>query len=415
MSKKVTIIGGGVNGICSAFYLQKSGFEIEIIDPTFSDAGTSYGNAGMVVPSHFMPMASPGIIAKGMKWMFDSSSPFYIRPRMDLRLLQWLWRFNKSCNTAHVENSQKLIWQYNELSKQEYKKIYKEEQLEFDFKEQGLLMLYKNEKSKNEEVEIAEHAEQLGLKVEILDQQGVQALNPNVEIEVLGGVYYPGDAHLYSNRFMSEMISLLKSKGVTFIQDRVVGGVVQNNKVKEIRLDNGGIRSIDQLVVTAGTWSWKILKQLGVKLLLEDGKGYSITQKNIDLKPSIPSILTDEKVAITPMASDLRITGTLEISGISTGINKKRVQGFLDAVPRYFPEIKTSLPADQQQIWTGYRPLSFDGVPYVGRSSQLNNLTVATGHGMMGMSLGPGTGKLVSEILLGLPTSLEVELMKIER
>lgn len=411
---KFTIVGGGVSGLCSAYYLLKEGFQVEIIDPSFSTEGTSYGNAGMVVPSHFIPMASPGIISKGLKMMLDSSSPFYIKPRLDFRLAQWLWKFTRSCTSENVERSQYLIWSYNEMSKKAYREISALEGLEFDFQERGLLMLYKTEKSKKEEVEVAERATKLGLNVEVLDQDGVRKLNPNCKVEVAGGVYYPDDAHLYSNLFMQQMTVLLKSRNVKFISKKVDGCIVKNRVLTHLELNDASKIEVGNVVLTAGAWSWKIAKLLGIKLLLEDGKGYSITQKGVERKPSVPSILCDEKVAITPMKNDLRITGTLEISGLSKKINEKRVGGFLSAVPKYFPDVRVD-DSTKSKVWTGYRPLSFDGVPYVGRSNKVKNLIIATGHGMMGMSLGPATGKLVSDIAVGRSSSLEMDLMSIER
>ena len=158
-----------------------------------------------------------------------------------------------------------------------------------------------------------------------------------------------------------------------------------------------------------------MLKDAGIRLLLQDGKGYSVTAFDTKQRPTIPSILTDDKVAITPMGNDLRITGTLEISGLSAKVNKKRVQGFLSAVPRYFPDIKVDFPEDQKRLWTGYRPLSSDGVPYVGRTKEYENLIVATGQGMMGMSLGPETGKLVAEILNEEVSELNLDLLSPNR
>lgn len=412
---KVTIVGGGINGLCSAYYLQKEGYKVEIIDPSFAETGSSYGNAGMIVPSHFVPMASPGVITQGMKWMFDSSSPFYVKPRLDLSLLRWLWKFYRSCNAKNVLRSQELILQYNELSKREYRSITDIENFDVDFKETGLMMLYQNEKSGKEEIEIGEKAVKLGLQTQFLDAAGVQALNPDTEVSVKGGVYYPGDAHIYSNRFMVQMKDLLLKRGVSFINAKIQRGKVRDGKIVSLMRSDGDQFDVDQVVVASGVWSKKILNSLGISISLEDGKGYSITQLAATQRPSIPSILTDEKVAITPMGEDLRITGTLEISGISQSVNQKRVNAFLNAVPKYFPNIKTQLTSNNKEIWTGYRPLSYDGVPYVGRSQSLENLVVATGHGMMGMSLGPGTGKLVSEIILGKHSSLDLELMKIER
>jgi len=412
---EITIIGGGVNGLCSAYYLNQSGYEVEVLDPSFSGDGTSYGNAGMIVPSHFVPMASPGIISKGIRWIFDPSSPFYIKPRMSLSLLQWLWRFNKSCTKANVDKGQDLIWQYNELSKVEYQSISDDEGLDFGLKMQGLMMLYKNEKSQKEEVDLAEKARRLGLDAQVLGSEEVQNLNPDTTLDVLGGVYYPGDAHLYSNQFMLKLQNLLRKKGVKLTKAGLESATVVGGQVTEVLTSEGRAIQPKQLIVTAGVWSKNIMQKLGIRLLLEDGKGYSITQESIDRKPTIPSILSEEKVAITPMSKDLRITGTLEISGKSKNINHRRVRGFLDAVPKYFPEIQVPTDTEHEKIWVGYRPISFDGLPYLGRSEKVKNLTLATGHGMMGMSLGPATGKLVTQIINEEKTDLDLKLMRPSR
>lgn len=410
----IHIIGGGINGLCSAYYLRKSGYKVTVVDKNFSEGGTSYGNAGMIVPSHFIPMASPGVIAQGLKWMFDPKSPFYIRPRMDMALIQWLWNFYRSCTKENVIKSQELIWNYNEWSKTLYKDIVTKENFEVDYNEKGLLMLFKSEKTKKEELEMADHALKLGVDAKFMDGPGVQEINPDTRVEVLGGIYFPDDAHLYSNAFMKEMKDSLKANGVKFKKGSVYRLIKKGNKIDRLKFSSGEEIKSDQIILTAGAWTSELLQTVGVKLLLQDGKGYSVTLRDQLLKPTIPSILTEEKVAITPMGDHLRITGTLEISGKTTKINHKRVKGFLEAVPKYFPDITPEYP-EGNKIWTGYRPLSPDGVPYVGRLTSLNNVIIGTGHGMMGMSLGPATGKMISNIIEGRKMDIDINLLDPER
>lgn len=415
MAKKVHIIGGGIIGLNSAWFLRKEGFEVTVIDRTDLTDGTSHGNAGMVVPSHFMPLASPGVIGQGLKWMFNSKSPFFIKPRLDSDLIQWLWKFYNSCTPKNVNNSISLLKNFNELSKTLYKNFAENEGFEFSFEENGLLMLFKDSHSAEEEIKIAEKGRELGLEVEILNKEEVQLKEKNLKVDVEGGVYYPGDTHLYPNLFMQQMVSRLKEKGVEFLTNQnVIGISASNGKVDAIKFSNGSIEKVEELVIAAGSWSSKLLKQVGIKIHLQDGKGYSITQPNPEFKPTYPTILSEAKVAMTPMGNDLRIGGTLEISNFNPKVNRNRLAGILESIPTYFPEIEIIKP-ESNTVWHGFRPFTPDGLPYIGKSSKLKNLTVATGHAMMGMSLGPETGKIVSQIITDQKTDLDISLMRLER
>lgn len=416
MSKNhIHIIGGGIIGLCSAYFLQKEGVSVTVLDKgDFSD-GASHGNAGMIVPSHFIPLASPGVISKGIKWMFNSKSPFYIKPRLNVELAQWLWRFYKSCNPQNVERSVPVLFDFNEQSKHLYKDFSAMNEFNFHFEEKGLLMLYKTKKQEVEEQSMADQANNLGIETELLTTTELAKLEPDMSFNVRGGLYFKGDAHLHPNAFIGQMIDYLKKKGVEFKPNSGVNGFnTKNGKIEGLKLENEERIKVENVLLCGGSWTGKLAKKLGIAISLQDGKGYSLTFKNIETKPRIPTILSEAKVAITPMGEDLRVGGTLEISNHSTKINKNRLQGILESVPKYY----TDLSIHQQQyerVWYGYRPCSPDGMPYIDQSESISNCYVATGHGMMGMSLGPATGKMISEIFTGKKTSVSRTLMKINR
>ncbi|MEQ8577420.1 MAG: FAD-dependent oxidoreductase [Balneola sp.] len=413
--KKVHIIGGGIIGLSSAWFLQKEGFEVTVIDRTDLSDGASHGNAGMIVPSHFVPLASPGVVSKGIKWMFNSKSPFFVKPRLNSELTQWLWKFYRSCTVNNVENSVALLKDYNEQSKALYKNFAEKEGFEFCFEENGLLMLFKDSHAGEEEIQIAEQAKELGLEVEILNKEEVQLKEKKLKTDVAGGVFYKGDTHLYPNKFIAEMVNHLKKAGVRFItQNEVVDFSTSNGKIESLLLQNGDIEKIDQLVIAAGSWSAKLLKKIGIKILLQDGKGYSLTLADSKMKPTYPTILSEGKVAMTPMGNDLRVGGTLEISNFDPRINQNRLQGIVESVPRYFPDFEIQ-KSELDKVWHGFRPCTPDGLPYLGKSHKFDNLTIATGHAMMGMSLGPATGRIVSQIILNRKTDLDLRLMNPDR
>ncbi|MEL7221044.1 MAG: FAD-dependent oxidoreductase, partial [Bacteroidota bacterium] len=305
---KIHIVGSGIIGLCTAWYLNKAGCEVTIIDKNDITDGTSFGNAGMIVPSHFVPMAMPGVIAQGLKWMLYSKSPFYIKPRLNADLIQWLWHFSRSANAKQVAQSIPVLYELNEKSKWLYKEMVEEEGFNFSFEEKGLLMLYKTKKQANEEEELAEKAHRLGVKAEIFSPTDLKRLDPEVDLDVLGGIYFPGDAHLYPNQLMGQLMTHLKQSGVAFLSNTAVIDLkTKGSKIEALLTDKNKLIPVKNVLLSSGSWTGIILKKAGIKIHLQDGKGYSMTFKKPALRPRIPTILSEAKVAITPMGDDLRI------------------------------------------------------------------------------------------------------------
>jgi D-amino-acid dehydrogenase len=413
--QSIHIVGGGIIGLCSAWYLVKEGYQVTVVDRNDFTDGTSYGNAGMIVPSHFVPMAAPGVITQGLKWLLDSRSPFYVKPRLNLDLLNWTYQFYRSATERKVREAMPLLLAYNQESNRLYDEMTQEEEVASGYEKRGLLMLYKTEKQAEEEVHLVEQAGKLGLNAAILNPQELRELEPEMDLDVLGGVYFPGDAHLYPNRLIANMIKRLRQEGVRFLG---------NTEVKDFKLKNGQITalvdqsgrdiSVNEVLLSSGSWTALLLKKAGVRILLQDGKGYSITLEGPALRPRIPTILAEAKVAITPMGNDLRIGGTLELSGLSPAVDQRRLEGIVDSIPNYYRNLEAPL-TPETKVWKGYRPCTPDGLPYLGRSAKISNLIVATGHGMMGLSLGAATGKLVSQIATGQPTFMAIEAFGVDR
>ena len=406
MSKKVVVIGGGIIGLCSAYYLQKEGHQVTIVDKSNMDAGASYVNAGYLSPSHFIPLSAPGVMKKGLKWMFNKSSPLYIKPRLDIDFLKWTWAFNKSCSAKHVKQAIPAIKNITLLSQDLYDEIKTQEQFGFHYEKKGLLMLCQTEKMLEEEVKVARLGRQEGLDASEISLDELKKLEPNVNFNVKGAIYYKCDSHTTPHEFMSDMKSHLKQNGVQFCI---------NEKVEDIAIKNGTISSIqtnkqmlmaDEFVLAAGSWSSFLSKKLGLKLLLQAGKGYRINTKN-PTGITIPAIFAEAKAAVTPMNGFTRFAGTMEIAGINHNINKVRVEAISKAVSSYYPDVKLT-QEEKDNAACGLRPVSPNGLPYIGKSSKCKNLTIATGHAMMGWSMGTATGKLVSEIISEQKPSLEL-------
>ena len=406
MSKSVVIIGGGIIGLCSAYYLQKEGFKITIIDQSNLDSGASYVNAGYLSPSHIVPLSAPGVMKKGLKWMLDSSSPLYIKPRLNADFLKWTLAFNKSCSANHVKKAIPAIKGITLFSQDLYDAIKRDENFTFHYEKKGLLMLCQTEAMLEEEMKAAELAKKEGLDARELSMAELKKMEPNVNWNVKGAAYYSCDSHTTPQEFMEEMKAHLKKVGVTFYANEKVEDVnVLNGRISEVKT-NKQILKADEFVLAAGSWSPILSKKLGIKLLLQAGKGYRInTTQQTGI--TIPSILAEAKVAVTPMHGFTRFAGTMEIAGINDNINKVRVDAIANATTRFYPELKLT-EEEKNNAASGLRPVSPDGLPYIGKSSKCDNLSIATGHAMMGWSMATATGKLVSEIISDRKTSLNL-------
>jgi D-amino-acid dehydrogenase len=407
MGKNIAIIGGGIVGLCSAYYLQKEGHQVTVFDKSDISHGASFVNAGILTPSHIIPLASPGMIAKGIKWMFNASSPFYIKPRFDLGFLKWAWYFHRASTKEKVEKAIPVIKEVNLLSRDLFEGVKASGDLgDFQLERKGLLMMYKTDAAGEEEMEVAERAKQLELEVQFLDKQQLHAIEPNVEIAAKGAIHYQCDGHATPTEFIPKMVKYLTQKGVIIKTNEEVFDInVSSQKINEIVTSKGAYKT-DEVVLAAGSWSGLLSKKLNIKLPVQAGKGYAINvQRPTGI--TIPAILLEAKVAVTPMRGFTRFSGTMEFSGINTIIQKERVEAIAEATKSFYPEIEVNFE-EKENAQTGMRPVSPDGLPYIGRCSTIDNLTFATGHAMMGWSLGPATGKLVSEVIDNKKTSMDI-------
>ncbi|HET9055251.1 MAG TPA: FAD-dependent oxidoreductase [Chitinophagaceae bacterium] len=411
---RVTIVGGGVIGLCSAYYLQKKGHEVTVIDKTSITDGCSFGNMGYISPSHFIPLASPGIIAKGLRWMLSSSSPFYIKPRLNLDLLQWGLIFWRSSNAKTVEKNATHLNNLLQLSRELMKDIKNEYHDSFEMIERGCWMLYKSQATGEHEKQLAEKAQMFGLKTEICSSKQVQEYEPDVEVNVAGGILYLDDCHINPTKFMHDLHANLSQKGVKFLLNTEIKFFEKNNSIVSSAITTNGKVNFDELVIATGSWLPEVAKLLGIKIILQPGKGYSFINDNLEKNLRYPSILVDDRTATAPIHHWLRIGGTMELSGHSKNILPKRVEAIYHAFKKYYPSLPIK-PPTTENTWFGYRPVSPDGMPYIGRHTKYSNVTIAGGHAMLGVSAAAGTGKLIQEIIQKEKTIIDIKAFSPER
>jgi len=402
----VIIIGAGIAGLSTAYYLVNDGWGVTILEKEDGKNNCSFGNAGMIVPSHFTPLAAPGIVAQGIKWMLNSKSPFYVRPSLNLSLIDWGLKFLKHANEKHVDRNAEAIRDLNLESSKLFDQLSKEEGFDFELRQNGILMLYKSKEVEHEEIELSERARSLGLDTRVLDNNAIQELEPNLKIDVLGGVHYKCDGILSPLKLMQSLNTYLINKGVQFHFETEVLSLKQSGKKVSVVITNKGDFVADEIVVTGGSALGKLGSKLNLKLPLMPGKGYSFMYTPENGNSMIhAALLLEARVAVTPMNNQIRFSGTMELGSANDKVYKNRVKGIVESIPKYYPELKVDYPKD---VWFGYRPCSPDGLPYLGRTKKYTNVSIVGGGGMMGLSLGPAFGKSIANILSNQGTNSDI-------
>ncbi len=413
MKKEIIIIGGGIIGLSCAYFLHKSGHQVTVIDQSKMDGGASYINAGYLAPSHMIPLSAPGVMKQGIKWMLDSKSPLYIKPRFNADLIKWSWAFNKSCTSKHVQRAIPVMREIAVMGRDLYDQIKQEEGFDFQLEKKGLFMLCQTEQTLHHELELVETAQKEGLVARSISVAEVQKMMPDAPLDIVGATYFECDHHTTPGEFMNELKTYLVNAGVVIRQEeKVLDLGVEKGNITFVKTDKEQLKA-DEYVLAAGSWTSMLSRKLNLNLLLQAGKGYRV-ETTTPTGITYPSILAEAKIAITPMNGFTRFAGTMEIAGINHRINAQRVDAIAEGVERYFPDV-TVTKAEKEAAASGLRPVSPDGMPYIGKSKKCENLTIATGHAMMGWSLGPSTGKLVQELIDGVTPSMDMALFHPDR
>lgn len=374
----------------------------------------SFGNAGYISPSHVLPLAAPGIVKKALRWLGDAESPFYVRPRLDLSFLAWSWRFWRATSPARARAAGPVIQALTTRSRELYLEMAKGSGNEFEMVTQGSLNLVRTGEGLREESDVAGRARELGQTVEILDARGVAKLEPDLSLDVIGGIFYPLDAHVTPQRVVAYLERTLLERGAAFVWNSEILGWRREGAGVRAAVTPGGEVEADAFVLAAGSWSPLLARRLGVSLPMEPGKGYSLTIPRPRERLHRSVILHEARVALTPMGGALRVGGTMELTGYDLSISPPRIRGILKSLRRYLPAFSEADFASATP-WCGLRPCTPDGLPYVGRVGRYENLAVAAGHAMMGLSMAPATGQLVAEHLLGEPPSIDSTLLRPDR
>jgi len=398
-ARRAVVIGGGAVGVCTSWYFARRGWKVTLLDRGQVGEGCSFGNAGLVVPSHSIPMAAPGVWQQGLRWMLRQDAPFRLRARADLELARWLWLFVRSCTDAHVERALPLLRALSFASLRLWRELAALPGFDFGFQQGGMLMAYRTQAAFAAAAREAERLRSHGVAAEVLDPPATVRLEPCLRGAIAGSVCFPDDAQLVPERFVKGLAQRAVGEGVDVVTSAEVLGFERSNGRLRAARTTAGAFDGDEFVLAAGASSHALARRLGLRLPVQGGKGYSVTFASSSWRPRRPLMLGEDRLAITPMGDRLRISGTLELGARDLSVDRRRALALLNAAGRWLEGVPT-VP-EGTDVWAGLRPCTPDGLPFVGRTRTVDNLTVATGHAMLGVSLAPITGWLVSQLASG--------------
>lgn len=395
--KRIVVIGAGIVGLCSAYSLHRRGYSVTVVerDPTLGES-CSFGNGGIVVPSHFIPLAAPGMIRTGLKMLLDGGSPFGVERLTDLGTLAWMAQFAGHCNRRHLERSAPRLAKMHLQSRALYEKMLPEIGGDVGYERNGLMMLTRTEAAHRAEIEAAQMAKSYGLGTAVLNADEVRAKEPGLDIDTQGGVWFEDDAHLSPPRTMRALASYLERQGVELrLGTEALGLRREGNRIVALRTRDGAVEG-EEFVLAAGVWSPALARSLGVRLPIWGGRGYGLTVPDPPQPVTVPAILVEARIAVTPMPDGVRFVGTMELGAPVPRPPSPRLEAMRRNVAGYLPAYTREVM--DQPAWSGFRPCTPSGMPILERARAASNLIIASGHAMMGMSLGPISGEIVGDL-----------------
>jgi D-amino-acid dehydrogenase len=397
--RRAIVIGGGVIGCMTAYYLRKFGWEVCLVEAGTVGKGCSHGNCGYICPSHVLPLTMPGAVWKVLRQMASRDSPLYVKPRLDPALWAWLARFAAHCRAGQMMKTAHARHALLASSMALYRKLIADESLAVEWEDRGLLLVFRSSQEFDSYAAIADLVRrEFDVAAVPVAGNRLNELEPTLRDGMAGAWHYPGDAHLRPDALLSSMAALLRRMGVE-IQEGV--------SVKQINIEGGVAHSIQTstskmeaqaVVLAAGAETPTFARHVGCRIPIQPGKGYSITMSRPAVLPRHPMIFEEYHVAVTPWQSGLRIGSTMEFVGYDRSLNLRRLKLFERAAREYLVEPPNG-PIEEK--WFGWRPMTYDDLPVIGPAAKAPNLVIAAGHGMIGMASATASGKLAAELVNG--------------
>lgn len=428
MPSHAVVIGAGAIGAACAHFLARSGWRVTLVDRDEVGRGCSYANACLIVPSHSHPIPAPGAIRRAARWMLRSDSPFYVRPRLDPGLLGWLWRFHRACSPEPAERGFRALLDLSRAALALFEEMAREAEPGFFYKRQGLLHVYLTDAGFRAAHDEHRALRDAGFSARLLDRAEALDFEPALSPRIRGGLFIEGEAHGDCYAYTMALVRRLEAGGTRLVTGCGVSRiVVAGGRARGVLLEppggapaDGSRRAgppgeeipADLVVLAAGAWTPALAAPLGLRIPLQPAKGFSATIPTYSGAPSVPLLVMERRVVVTPLGHRLRFGGTLELAGLAPGINPIRYRAVVSAA---LEVLANQPPMDQAEPWYGFRPVTPDGLPVIGWAPGIEGLIVASGHAMLGFTQAPITGKLVAELADGRPPSVSLEPFRLGR
>lgn len=409
------IIGGGVIGVCCAYYLAKRGARVTVLERGEIAKAASFGNAGSITPDH-PPINKPGRVRQALKSLLHPRSPLYVAPKPDPALARWLWIFSRTCTEQHLEQAMAALAPLGRTSRRLFDELFETEKLNCHFRRDGYYEVFLTKPGWEASRQEAAMVSRFGFHPEVLAGGALREREPALNDRVVGGIFHPEAASVSPYRFVSEMARRAESYGAKFLTGADVLAIrTGGGEVRGVEMRGGQFIETGAVVLAGGAYSVPLLRKLGIDFPLQAAKGY-----HRDCTPASPGtellrypcVLGESMVFCTPMDGFVRFAGTLEFSGVNHDFRRPRLEQITNACARY---LKTAAEAVIRSEWCGLRPCLPDGLPAIGALSRFPGLFVATGHAMMGLTMGPATGKVVAECVLDASPSLDLGAFRPDR
>jgi D-amino-acid dehydrogenase len=396
-NESVLVVGAGIIGIACAHYLSRAGFKVTVIDQGTIASACSYGNCGYICPSHILPLTEPGAVRKAIASFFTPQAAFRVKPRWSPAFWNWMWQFARRCNHRQLLTAGAHLKSLLDASMTEFQQLMTEQSLDCEWQESGLLYVLQSASGMREFAKSERLLNQhFGVEARRLSGEELPEFDPALKTGLAGAFHFEGDAFLRPDRLAVNWAEKLKEAGVTFIENCSMQSLEKTaTNVSLLETSCGTLRA-DHFVIAAGAWSTKLAKHFGCRIPIEPGKGYSVTMQRPDSCPRYPMLLLEHHVGVTPFDEGYRLGSMMEFAGFDASIPDRRIQQLRDSATPYLVEPYTDTV---QETWYGWRPMTWDSLPIIGRVPRLENAYLATGHNMLGVSLAAVTGRLIAEIV----------------
>ena len=400
----VLVLGGGVIGLACALALQQRGASVRVLDRGEPGRGASHGNCGTLTPSHAIPLSVPGMPWRAARWMLRRDAPLYVNPRPDWERWRWLLGFARRCKRGCAERTALARAALLQRSWIMLPRVLVEQGIDCEYAPLGNLYVYRDRRALEQDRRDIEWLHRLGIAATAVAGDAVEAMEPALLPGVAGGVLHPDDAQLRPDKLVEGLARRVRERGGTIEAGAAIAGFDSaGGRIAAVRTSRGAF-SGERIVMALGAWTPRIAAMLDLKVPIQPGKGYSITMSRPDPCPQRALVLREPSVCVTAWGSGYRLGSTMEFSGYDETLNRTRLDALRRGAAAY---LRAPLGADLREEWWGWRPMCVDELPLIGPVRRWNNLTLATGHGMLGVSMGAATAELVAALIAGEPPVLD--------